>query len=99
MQSPAPTGVAAGATTKQHFGNATAHNGSYLFQGNVYGSVQFPGKSRSLYATYLDVDYLTSRLPGHQSKDDDRCLSDLRGATNPRHDKKRIEEDKGGLLR
>jgi hypothetical protein len=43
MQDPAT--ARAGASLEQRFGNATAAHGGFLFQGNVQGNINLPGKS------------------------------------------------------
>jgi hypothetical protein len=40
---------------------------------------------------------LQKQLPGQMSREDRQCIQDLR-LTDPRHDKVRIEQTKGGLL-
>jgi archaellum biogenesis ATPase FlaH len=50
------------------------------------------------YTTQQTNSYLEQLVTNQRSEKDERCLKDLR-ATDPRHDKTRIERTKGGLLR
>jgi len=49
------------------------------------------------YTTQQTTSYLEQLVTNQRSEKDQQCLKDLR-ATDPRHDKTRIEQTKGGVL-